>query len=68
MSNRDLALLNLLGVVQHAAANLNLNDPAAALKTLMDGLAFYDRAVTGEARPQSIQIEEGETYGNTTAA
>jgi hypothetical protein len=41
---RELALLNLLGVVQHAVANLNLNDPPTALRTLMGGLEVYDRA------------------------
>jgi hypothetical protein len=57
--NRDLALLNLLGVVQHAIGNLNLNDPPAALRTLMRGLEIYNRAVENEKENQ---------HGNRTAA
>ena len=37
----DIALLNLVGVVQHAIGNLNLNDSPAALRTLMRGLDLY---------------------------
>jgi hypothetical protein len=48
--NRELALLNLLGVVQHAIGNLNLNDPPAALRTLLRGLEFYDQAVENEKK------------------
>jgi len=38
LENKELALLNLVGVVIHAIGNLNLNDPAAAQRTLMLGL------------------------------
>jgi hypothetical protein len=38
-----VAYLNLYGVVLHAIGNLNMNDPPAALKTLMEGLEFYNR-------------------------
>ena len=44
VAERDLALLNLYGVVLRAVCNLNLNDPPAALRTLMEGLEFYNRA------------------------
>ena len=72
---RELALLNLLGVVQHAVGNLNLNDPPAALRTLMDGLEFYDRADraisefhrTHETR-KPIPLNKGEDHGHATAA
>ena len=45
---RELASLNLFGVVVHAIGNLNLNDPPAALRTLMEGLEFYTRATSSE--------------------
>lgn len=41
---RELATLNLAGVVIHAIGNLNLNDPPAALRTLMEGFDNYVRA------------------------
>jgi hypothetical protein len=65
---RELALLNLLGVVQHAVGNLNLNDPPAALRTLMGGLEFYDRvdrAIT-EFRKQ-LDSEKENNNGNRSA-
>jgi hypothetical protein len=48
LQTRELALLNLFGVVVHAIGNLNLNDPPAALRTLMEGLEFYTRATSSE--------------------
>jgi hypothetical protein len=40
----ELELLNLVGVVQHAIGNLNLNDSAAARRTLMTGYEKYVNA------------------------
>ena len=56
MTDRDLALLNLHGVVIHAIGNLNLHDHPAALKTLMEGLEFYNRVTQKE-----------NSHGNATA-
>ncbi len=44
LENKELALLNLAGVVIHAIGNLNLNDPAAAQRTLMLGLEMCVQA------------------------
>jgi hypothetical protein len=59
MTDRDLALLNLYGVVLHAIGNLNLNDPPAALRTLMEGLEFFNRTTS---------IEKENSNGNASAA
>jgi hypothetical protein len=67
---RELALLNLLGVVQHAAASLNLNDPPAALKTLMRGLEMHnraDRAITDFYARQPVQLK-GESHVDAIAS
>jgi len=67
---RELALLNLVGVVQHAIGNLNLNDPPAALRTLMRGLEVYtlaDEAI-GEFHDSRIQKKENQSDGNRSAA
>jgi hypothetical protein len=53
----ELAELNLLGVVYHAIGNLNLNDPAAALKTLMRGLELYNRSKENNSQSQSAAKE-----------
>jgi hypothetical protein len=44
LEKRELATLNLAGVVIHAIGNLNLNDPPAALRTLMLGFENYTAA------------------------
>jgi hypothetical protein len=58
MTDRELADLNLYGVVIHAIGNLNLNDPPAALRTLMEGLEFFNRTTS---------IEKEQANGNATA-
>lgn len=59
MDSRELALLNLYGVVLRAVCNLNLDDSPAALRTLMEGLEFYNRAT---------QSTKENHDGNRTAA
>ena len=44
LERKELALMNLEGVVIHAIGNLNLNDPPEALRTLMYGLDLFRRA------------------------
>jgi hypothetical protein len=53
----ELAELNLVGVVIHAIGNLNLNDSAAALKTLMRGLDLYLEAQKAEVARKQNQSE-----------
>jgi hypothetical protein len=68
---KELATLNLVGVVIHAIGNLNLNDHPTALRTLMHGLEKYmlaDEAVNKFHRTQMKKENESNGNANRSAA
>ena len=65
---RELVLLNLVGTVQHAIGNLNLNDPPAALRTLMRGYEMYVLADEAISKFHETQKKENHSHGNRSAA
>lgn len=71
LEKKELATLNLVGVVIHAIGNLNLNDPPAALRTLMHGLENYvvaDEAITKfhQQERKQTQSEKENQDGNAS--
>ena len=63
LEKKELATLNMVGVVIHAIGNLNMNDHPAALRTLMHGLDLYmeaDRAITEFQRDQVRKNSQSE--------
>jgi len=75
LEKKELATLNMVGVVLHAIGNLNMNDHPAALRTLMQGLALYmdaDQAISDfqqlQNRKQTQSEKENQSHGNASAA
>ncbi len=68
LEKKELATLNMVGVVIHAIGSLNMNDPAQALHTLMVGLDLYLRADNAITEFRKLQTQKKENYSDGNAS